>query len=309
MTPDWADLQRLAWRMGATGCAVLVLGLLCGWWLATRAIQPIAGISLAANSIAAGKLDERIDISDTDSELGQLAQVLNTTFHRLQAAFARQTDFTANASHELRTPVSVVLSQTQTILMRERTPVEYRECIEACQRAAQRMRQLIDSLLLLARLDSPDHSADREPCDLAQMVTEAIEMLRPLSAERNVTFRSDLAPTGCVGDPGQLCQAIINLITNAIYYNRVGGEVHVKVGLEDDGAMLVVSDTGTGIAPGDLPHVFERFYRADKARSHSKGRTGLGLAITKAIVDAHRGTIQVESEVGKGSTFTLHLPR
>ena len=166
MAPDLAAMRRLALWLTAAGAAVLLLGLAGGWWVATRAIRPIEAISATAVKIAGGDLSQRINAADTDSELGRLAGVLNSTFARLEAAFAQQARFTSDASHELRTPVSVILSQTQTALSRERTSPEYREALEACQRAARRMKTLTESLLELARLDAGQEPMKRERFDL-----------------------------------------------------------------------------------------------------------------------------------------------
>jgi two-component system, OmpR family, sensor kinase len=305
---ELAGVRRFAWILAGAGVVVLALGLAGGWWISTRALRPIGDISAAAARIAKGDLAQRIQTSDTSGELGGLAGVLNETFSRLQASFARQAQFTADASHELRTPVSVVLTQTQTALARERPAAEYRESLAACQRAAQRMRRLTESLLMLARLDSGEAAATREPCDLEQIAYEAVELLRSLAQEQNITLQVESTPSRCEGNKEQLGQVAANLVSNAIYYNRPGGSVQVKVACEFGIGILVVKDTGQGIAPEDLPHICERFYRVDKARSKAAGRTGLGLAITKAIVEAHGGTIQVVSELGHGSTFTIRLP-
>jgi heavy metal sensor kinase len=287
---------------------VLALGLTGGWWISTRALRPIREISATAARISAGDLTQRIQTSDSSSELGDLAGVLNDTFARLQASFARQAQFTADASHELRTPVSVVLTQTQAALARERPAAEYRESLAACQRAAQRMRRLTESLLTLARLDSGEAAATREPCDLDRVTRDVTDFLRSLAQEQSVALEVESTPTRCEGNAEALGQVVTNLVSNAIYYNRPGGGLQVKVRSEAGAAILVVTDTGQGIAPEDLPHIFERFYRADKARSSTTGRTGLGLAITKAIVEAHGGTIEAATELGKGSTFTVRLP-
>lgn len=305
---ELSEMRRFTWLLAAAGGLVLLAGLTGGWWISTRALRPIADISAAAAKISSGDLTQRIHTSDSSSELGELANVLNETFARLQASFARQAQFTADASHELRTPVSVVLTQTQSALNRERPAAEYRESLEACQRAAQRMRRLTESLLTLARLDSGEADATCEPCDLDHVANEAVEALRPLAMEKGLTLTAELVPTRCSGNAEQLAQVVTNLVSNAIYYNRPGGSVQVKVASEPDAAVLSVSDTGQGISPEDLPHIFERFFRADKARSNSAGRTGLGLAITKAIVETHGGTLHVTSELGQGSNFTVRWP-
>ncbi len=304
---DLDGIRRFGWFLAGAGGTVLLLGLAGGWWIATRALRPIGDISAAAAGISAGDLAIRIHTSDTESELGLLARDLNHTFAELQGAFERQARFTADASHELRTPVAVVLAQTQSALTRERPAGEYREYLEACQRAAGRMRGIIEDLLTLARLDSSAGSKPAaEPCDLERIVRETVELLGPVAAECDI--RLDLFPARCIGDSGQLARAVSNLVSNAIQYNRPGGSVRISLEGGTDAVTLSVSDTGQGIPPEDLPHVFERFFRADKSRSSARGHAGLGLAITKAIIDAHGGTIRVESEPRRGSTFTVSLP-
>jgi signal transduction histidine kinase len=305
---ELAAIGRVPWLLAGAGLLVLALGLTGGWWVSTRALRPIGDISATAVRISSGDLAQRIHTADTSSELGGLACVLNDTFARLQASFARQAQFTADASHELRTPVAVVLTQTQTALARERPAAEYRESLAACQRAAQRMRRLTESLLTLARLDSGEAAASREPCDLDRVAHDAIELLRPQAQEQQVTLEIESVPARCEGNPEQLGQVVANLVSNAVCYNRPGGRVRVSVATEPGRAILSVQDTGQGIAAEDLPHIFERFYRADKARSSAAGHTGLGLAIAKAIVDAHGGAIEMASELGKGSTFTVVVP-
>jgi signal transduction histidine kinase len=181
-----AGIRSTAWLLAGAGVAVLVLGLACGWWIAARALRPIAQISATAKKISAGDLGQRIPPADSESELGRLSGDLNHTFARLQAAFARQEQFTADAAHELRTPVAVVLTQTQSALARERPAAEYRESLAACQRAAQRMRGLIESLLMLARFDSLETPEALENCDLSRIATESVSLLKPLADENNV---------------------------------------------------------------------------------------------------------------------------
>ena len=305
---DLADMRRFAWWLGAIGGAVLLCGLAGGWFLATRAIRPIEDISSTAVKIAAGDLSQRIDATDTDNELGRLAGDLNSTFARLEKSFAQQAQFTADAAHELRTPVSVILAQTQTALKYERDAVDYRRTVEACQRAAQRMRGLIESLLELARLDAGQEPMKKMRFDLAETVRDCVELVRPLAQERHIKIHTDLSALEWTGDMERLAQVITNLLTNAIHYNKDGGEVRVNAGRQKHEAVITVADTGQGIAAEELPRIFERFYRADKSRSKAAGRTGLGLAISKAIVEAHGGGLEVSSQLGTGTIFVLHLP-
>jgi two-component system, OmpR family, sensor kinase len=301
-----AELRSTALMLTATGAGILLLGLVGGWWLASRAIRPIEDISATAAKISGGDLAQRINVSETESELGRLASVLNSTFARLDAAFSQQRQFASDAAHELRTPVSVMLTQTQTALHRERSAAEYRETVEACQRAAQRMRRLIESLLELAKLDAGQQSMKRARFDLAQTARDCVALIEPLATARQVKIACDLPPLECVGDSERLGQVITNLLTNAITYNKENGEVRVEGESKDGIAILRVSDTGVGISAEDLPRVFDRFYRVDSSRT--SGNTGLGLAISKAIVEAHGGQIEVASEPEKGTVFTVRLP-
>jgi heavy metal sensor kinase len=277
--------------------------------LSARTIRPIKDISATAAKISTGDLSQRIPAADVNNELGELASVLNSTFARLETAFAQQARFTADAAHELRTPISVMLTQTQGALTRERSGPEYRETVEACQRAAQRMRGLIESLLALARLDAGQESFKHDRLDLSRTAADCLELVRPLAIERHIRLETNLTPAFCLGDGDRLAQVVTNLLTNAIHYNKVGGEVRLSSEQKNGSVLINVSDTGQGISPEELPHVFERFWRADKSRTGATGRTGLGLAIAKSIVDAHGGTIEVSSVPGQGSTFTLRLPR
>jgi len=301
-----ADLRTIALELSAVGAGILLLGLVGGWWLASRAIRPIEDISATAAKISGGDLTQRIDVSETESELGRLASVLNSTFARLDAAFDQQRQFTSDAAHELRTPVSVMLTQTQTALNRERSAMEYRETVESCQRAAQRMRRLIESLLELAKLDAGQQAMKRSQFDLAQTARDCVALIEPLATARHVKMTCNVPPLQCVGDSERLAQVITNLLTNAITYNKENGEVRVDGETKDGSVLLRVSDTGKGISAEDLPRVFDRFYRADTSRT--SGNTGLGLAISKAIVEAHGGQIEVASEPEKGTTFTVRIP-
>jgi heavy metal sensor kinase len=303
-----SGMRRFAGLLFAAGGVVLALGLGGGWWLAGRAIRPIDQISAAASRISAGNLAERINVAEADNELGRLAGVLNSTFARLEAAFAQQTQFTADASHDLRTPLAVIITEAQTALARERSAAEYRETLEGCLGTAQQMRRLTESLLELARFDAGQETMKREPFDLSRVARECVELVRPLAERRGLKLDCDLAAVQCLGDAERISQVVTNLLTNAIQFNRDQGNIRISVSADTSSARLQVADTGDGIPEEDLPHIFERFYRADKARSRAQGRNGLGLAICKAIVEAHGGSIEVASQIGAGSTLTVKLP-
>jgi two-component system, OmpR family, sensor kinase len=301
------DLTAFAWQLAGTGAAVLAVGLAGGWLLSRRIFRPVAAIAETASRISADNLSERIDTRAVDRELADLARVLNATFRRLEAAFDRQARFTADASHELRTPLAVLRSQAELTLGRARTPDEYREALQTCLRAAERMTDLVEGLLTLARADA-GKSGVREPVELHRVARDAVELCRPLATERGVRLTAELAPVTVPGDAGGLARVVGNLVANAIRYNRPAGEVHVELTRDGREAVLTVRDSGEGIAAEHHPHLFERFYRADKARSRATGGSGLGLAIARAVVEAHGGTIGFESAVGKGSTFWVRLP-
>lgn len=306
-----ADLDRLrnhAWGLAGTGGLVLLLGLGGGWFFAGLSLRSIWRIGATARRISEGSLSERIPTAQMDRELGQLADVLNATFARLDAAFSRQQQFTADAAHELRTPLAVIISDAQTTLRRDRSAEEYRDTLRSCEAAAQKMRRLSDSLLELARLDAGREQGHRTDADLAHVASDCIAQLRPLALQRNIRIEADLrtAPLAC--HPDQIARVFINLIANALEYNHPEGQVRVTTAVQAGKIVAAVSNTGDGIPPEDLPHIFDRFYRASRARSRAAEHAGLGLAICKAIVEAHGGQIGATSTPGKSTTVTLCWP-
>lgn len=306
--PDASAHRRFAGGLAAAGGVVLLLGLGGGWVLANRALRPVEDISRAAGRIAEGNLSERIPGADGDSELGRLAAALNAAFARLEAAFARQRQFTADAAHELRTPITVLLTETQTTLARERSAAEYREALEECQSVAQQMRGLAESLLDLSSWDGGAASVARLPADLALATERALRQRRAEAEEKGLTVEVDLASAPVLGDERLLERVVSNLLGNAIAYHRRGGRIWLRTGAEAGEAFAEVRDDGVGIAPEDLPHIFERFFRADRARRGGSGHAGLGLAICRAVAEAHGGSLTCESELGRGSRFRLRLP-
>ena len=304
---ELADLRQLAWWLTAAGGAVMVFGFGGGWWAATRAIWPLKHVINTAAKI--GHPSERIDVPEAGPEIAHLAAVLNSTFARLEAAFTRQKQFTADAAHELRTPLTVIISEAQTVLARERDAGEYREALEACLATAQQMRHLTESLLQLARSDSGQDQSLRTDLDLASVALEAIVHVGLLASTKKIKIHRDLEPAPAFGSADQLKQVVGNLLSNAIEYTNQFGNIWVRTRTENGWAVLTVEDTGPGISEEDLPHIFQRFYRTDKARSRSRGRSGLGLPISQAIVESHGGTIEAKSQLGVGTTFLVRLPR
>lgn len=304
--PETKTLKRHALALIAIEGIILIIGLGGGWWITSRALRPLTAIRKTAIGISEGHLDQRIHLPPDDSELGQLASLLNDTFSKLEAAFARQARFTSDAAHELRTPLSVVISQAQMALRGDRNSAEYREMFEASLRGAKRMQSLTQALLELARLDNGSAAAIRIPCDLAELTAEAISLVSVAADEREATIIRDLKPTPCVIDPESILRVIVNLLNNAIEHGIA--PITIATSTAGGNVILTVTDRGPGIEEKHLPHLFDRFYRADESRNRKTGGTGLGLAICKAIIDAHGGSLTVSSSPGKGSAFTVTLP-
>jgi len=301
-----ANAQRILFWLVFGSLTVLGLGLGGASFIIGQALRPVEKIGAAAQHIANGHLSERIPAKETDSELGQLAAVLNSTFARLETAFAQQKRFTADAAHELRTPLTVLITEAQLTLSRERSTAEYKESVAASLETAQQMRKLANLLLELSRFDAGQEKLEREPTDLAALARECVKLVTPLADERGIRIHTDLPATTIEVDAARIRQIVTNLLTNAVRYNRDNGGIFITIQKEEHLVVLAVADTGNGISTTDLPRVFERFYRADKSRA--SGGSGLGLAISKAIAEAHGGTIEVSSEAGRGSIFTLRLP-
>lgn len=303
-----AALADLAWSLTLAGFAVVFVGCGIGWVLAGRSLKPIDRIAADAEGIAAGDFGRKIDVEDTESELGRLAVVLNDTFGKMNAAREHMAQFTADASHELRTPLTVILSDSQGALRQERTPEEYRATLETIKQSALRMKSISDALLELAHGDAGRPVA-QDACDFADLADESVALLGRVAREHGATLVSHLEGAPVVGDAGRLGRVILNLSINAILHNEAGVTVTVSTGVVDGFSELRVADDGRGIAPENLDRIFERFRRVDASRSRHTGGAGLGLAIVKQTVEAHGGTIAVTSEVGKGTVFVVRLPK
>lgn len=308
VTADLTGMRPFTARLSLTGLAVLAVGLGGGWWLTSRSMRPIENIARAARRISDGNLAERIPVAKPGSELDELATVLNSTFARLEDSFAQQKRFTSDASHELRTPLAVLIAETQSALSRERSAEEYRQTLAGNLDTARQMKRLAESLLELARLDAGEGAAVGKTLNLADTAREALVRLTPLAASRSVTLDSEFQPATCVGNEDRVALVITNLVENAIHHGCQGGTVIVRTWQENKRSQLSVADDGPGIPVADLPHIFDRFYRADKSRSASGGRYGLGLAICRGMVEAGGGTISVESRSNRGTTFTVSFP-
>ncbi len=302
-----ADVRALAATVAAAGAGAAILSVLIGWVLAGRALAPIARISGTARAMVDGDLAARIPVADTDAELGQLAQALNSAFDRLRDASAQVRRFTADASHELRTPLAALLAETEWALERVRSDEAYRDSLATCRAAAIRIGRLVDGLLTLARADADQLLAVRAPFDVRAAVDEVVALARPVAEHRGVQVQAAVEPVTVVGDREQLQQAISNLVINGVYYNRPNGRVTVRGEREDGEFVLRVCDTGIGIPAADASHVFERFYRVDGSRGVTDG-AGLGLPIARWIVEQHGGSLLLAVSSEAGSEFVMRLP-
>jgi two-component system OmpR family sensor kinase len=289
---------------------LVVLGGFASYALATRAFRPIHRLTRAASNIAGGDLHQRVPVPLAHDDIHTLATTFNEMAARLESAFARQRRFVADASHELRTPVAVIRSMTDVTLAGEPSREEAVAALREVNAEVERMGRLINTLLGLARADDGRLEHDREIVRLDLLVADVVESVTPLAQERGLALAARrLDHAQVVGDTAQIIQIIMSLVDNALNYTPAGGIVTLAVEVVGDQAHVTVSDTGIGIGPNDLPHIFERFYRADAARSRVTGGSGLGLALALEFTHAHHGTLTARSRAGQGSSFTLALPQ
>jgi len=279
-----------------------------GAFLAGRALRPIDRITRTARLIGAGDLHERLGLPPRDDEVGRLASTFDAMLDRLEGTFRRQRQFTADASHELRTPLTILQGEVEVALRRRRTVEAYEATLGTIREQVEGMTGIVEDLLALARADSGQVELDRELVELDELVRRAAAHARPLFDAKGLRLTLKVEPGILViGDPDTLTRVVANLLGNAARYTDRGG-ARLELASGGDWAHLVMRDTGIGIAPEHLERIFERFYRADKARSRAAGGSGLGLAIARWVVEAHGGTIGAESEVGHGSVFRVALP-
>lgn len=298
--------------LGKTALLVLpvfvVLAAVCGYLLTRRAFAPVRQITQTAREIGeGGDLSRRIGLTGRKDEIHTLAAEFDAMFARLEQAFDREKQFTDDASHELRTPTAVILSQSEYALQNTHPQGETRAALESIHTQAARMAELLSQLLMLARADKGRQVVQREPVDLSELVEMVAETEAEQAEARNITVQTALEPGVMVqGDETLLMRLLINLTENAIRYGRPGGQVKLTLRRQDGEAVGTVEDDGIGIAPEDLDKIWQRFWQADPARSG--GGAGLGLSMVRWIAQAHGGRVTVQSEPGKGSIFTFFLP-
>jgi heavy metal sensor kinase len=311
MNEAYEALDRFRLMLLLTTPLLLILASVGGYWLSSRALAPVDGISRAAQRISIENLDERLSVPETGDQLQRLSITLNDMLSRLAMSVRQMKQFTADASHELRAPVSLIRTTAEVAVQkRDRTADEYLQALDEILEESERTSQVVDSLMLLARADSRKEAIELSVADMCTIVRGAAEQGEKLSKIRGLRFSAQVPnePIRIKADAESLRRAFLILIDNAAKYTPSEGFISVSVEAQGGFARASVSDTGFGIARDDLAHVFDRFWRADKARSREQGGAGLGLSIAKWIVEMHHGTIGVESEIGKGSTFWVRVP-
>jgi heavy metal sensor kinase len=288
---------------------VLLVAALIGMFIADRSLQPLNTIIKAANGINATSMAKRIYYEGPRDELGRLTETLNSMLDRLEAAFENERRFTADASHELRTPLTAIKGQIGVSLSRERTPDEYAATLIHIQHETDRLIRLTNDLLFLARLDISPVQRQDELLNLSDLLYAVVDQMIPLTEERQLQLRASLPDDiHIIGIPDHLIRLFLNLLDNAIKFTPPAGTISVWSEQTNGEVWVHVRDTGQGIAAEHLSHIFQRFYRAEDHRSSRGGGAGLGLAIAYQIAKEHHGKIEVNSRLGEGSTFSVHLP-
>jgi heavy metal sensor kinase len=304
-------LRDLVWILLATTPLVLAVATMGGYWMSRRALAPVDAITLEAKAIGADNLSRRLAVPNTGDELQRLSETLNEMIGRLDEAFQRITRFTADASHELRTPLALMRTTAELALRGDQPQQEYRESLGQILAELERTSHLVENLLLIARVDSSGAQLQLSGIDLTQTLREACLQAAPLFQAKHIQFDSQIPqhPIAVKGDAQALRRLFLILIDNAVKYTPSGGSVNVSAGQTNDAAVVTVIDTGIGIPSADLPHIFERFYRVDKARSREQGGAGLGLSIARWIVETHGGQINIDSQLNTGTTVRVSLDK
>ncbi len=310
MDPINDTLDRLLALMLVGGPLALILAGIGGFFMAGRALHPIDRITRTAQAITVSDLNQRIAYAGPADEVGRLAHTFDGMLNRLQTAFERERRFTSDAAHELRTPLAALKGRIGVTLGQPRQPQVYVETLQEMEGQVDRIIHLSNDLLLMARLEQGAMVRQVEQIDVGDFLGAVVDQVRPLAQAKFITFTEDI-PTGLAlhGDMDLLIRLFLNLLDNAVKFTPENGRITLTGKQKDAILTIAISNTGPGIPPKHLPHLFERFYRAegDRGRSH-QGGAGLGLAIAHEIVRKHNGRLAVHSELGRGTTFTVELP-
>jgi heavy metal sensor kinase len=301
-------IARLILVMLLTGPVVLIAAGAGGWFLASRALAPLAEMTATASGIGITRLDERIVVPESGDELADLAKTLNKMLGRLEEGVEDKRRLIADASHELQTPLAVMRTELDVSLGSPNLTPESIEVLESAREETDRMTRIVRNLLTLARFDEGTLQLLKRPINLGALAHDAAESLQMLGRERGVDITVAGDDIVVMADPEYIRLVVVNLIENAVKHSGAGTSVAVLLETAGDEVRISITDTGPGIPEEDQPHVFDRFYRVDRARSKKSGGSGLGLAISKEIVESHDGRMELKSKPGAGSTFRIVLP-
>ncbi len=303
-------LQNITLELSIIAPFVLLFSAVGSYWLSSRAFKPIDRLTRTAQRIKDGDLKQRVPVPSSRDEVQRLALTLNEMIDSLDQALTRQRRFVSDASHELRTPVAAIRSMIDVALFEPMEPEKYTAILRTVNTEAERLGHLVSDLLALARADEGQARLEKEEVRLDVLIDAVAANAETLASEKNITLHVEAdKPVIALGDEARLIQMTMNLLDNAITYTPEGGSVTISTCVENGKAKLCVQDTGVGIAAEHLPHIFERFYRVDPAHARTeRNNSGLGLSIAEWVVRAHNGSITVDSQIGKGSTFTVLLP-
>ena len=308
ITPAETALHKLIVTLLFSLPVIVLIAATGGAFLVRHALRPVEIMRTTAEQISFGKLRQRLPLSHSGDAIDQLAQTLNKMLDRLDLAYEQASRFSADASHEIRTPLSIMRGEIENIL--NKPPADWRDRIGSVLEETERLSLIVESLFSLARLDAGEAKIRNEHCDLAELVRSTLDQMRLMADEKNISVTVDAPkPVYVRGDAARLRQVIVNLLDNAIKYTLPGGSVTISAQATGPSASLTVKDNGVGIPADALPHIFERFYRADKVRSRTSiPGAGLGLSIVQAICQAHGGSINAASQEGAGTTLAITLP-
>jgi heavy metal sensor kinase len=304
------ESEELLWAFLLAGPLTILATLAGGYFLAARTLAPVQAMTETAREVSGDQLGRRVEVANPDDELGQLAATLNDMLERLERSFAEMRRFTADAAHELRTPLAVIRNEAEVALRQPRSGEEYGRALENVLEETVRLSRLADELLFLCRQEAGLNPQPGGPVQIGPLLEEVVGNMRQLAQEKGVELALEIGHGGTVlGDAGQFRRVFYNLLDNAVKHTQGGrGRVRVVCRREGGEVVITVADTGVGIAEEHLPHIFGRFYRADPSRTAGEGGAGLGLAICRSVVQAAGGTITASSRMGAGSEFTVRLP-
>ncbi len=309
LAPMDAALRRYLDLLLQRTLPTLFLTVVAAWWMARRAVVPLTTLAAEARGVNIGTLDRRLHTRGTHDELDDVAVAFNETLAHLEKSVGEMRQFSAALAHELRTPLAALRGEMELALLRPQSEAAWKASAESQIDEIDKLTRMVNQLLTLARAESGEIPVARSPVDLGALATSVTEQIEPVAHARELDLQCVVRHhVAVMGDSGWLERLLINLLDNAIKYTPAHGHIRVAVSREHDHARVDVSDTGTGIPEPAVPHIFERFYRVDPARSSSIEGTGLGLSLAKWIVDRHNGRIEVRSQPGTGSTFTIWLP-